>query len=632
MGMPEHSGRATIQRERLRLATQSTPFGPLVAPVPVTDKRGKATSISIQNPYAFLWLAGQQPSDFAETLRSTLDESSDTVSLLFYADEINCGRATADVKTREIMAVYWSIAEFGPLNLSQELFWFTLTTLRTHTINRMAGGFMQIATICLKELLLPLKNGLVFTLPSGNSRVLTGRLAIVVQDERAHKSAFGLKGATGTKFCALCMKYVDIKSTLLPDPTNFLIRGSSIPLDRTQLHSNATVRAVMSRLTDVASRADSSTELATLQQELGFLYSPYSPLLDHDLSLDFVSVFVWDWLHCHLASGVFSNEIEELAHRLDAYDLGGKTMCTYCNAFVWPRAYASGHLVFRPAEGSVDYAPSGTASEFMSVAPVLGKFLLSVVVPEGACSAEAQSMLALIDVIELLAVASYGKLADPGILERAVTAHLTLQSAAYGEELWKPKMHFVLHLADQLQRHGFLPGVAVQERKHRVVKRRARDRHGDRSFDHGVLTEVTVQHLHEIGLPFKGSVLDDARNAPPRLCAAIVASGYARDSDSIMTSRIARVQSRAVTMGDVVLYMEGSDVSVGEVYFHASINGMAHSCVSKWPVEFCDTHTKHCRVADDPRIVPTHLLLESVVYSKASVGSVSHVLVPVLRR
>ena len=107
----------------------------------------------------------------------------------------------------------------------------------------------------------------------------------------------------------LSMKYVDIKSTLLPDPTNFLIRGSSIPLDRTQPHSNATVSAVMSRFADIASRADAGAELATVQQELAFIYSPYSPLVDRDLSLNFVSVFVWDWLHCHLAGGVFSNEI-----------------------------------------------------------------------------------------------------------------------------------------------------------------------------------------------------------------------------------------------------------------------------------------------------------------------------------
>ena len=85
-------------------------------------------------------------------------------------------------------------------------------------------------------------------------------------------------------------------------------------------------------------------------------------------------------------------------------------------------------------------------------------------------------------------------------------------------------------------------------------------------------------------------------------------------------------------MGDVDLFMDGPDVAVGEVYFNVTVNDVPHSCVSKWCVEADESHWKSCRVADDPRIVPTRVLLESVVYSKALVGQVSHVLVPVLRR
>jgi hypothetical protein len=85
-------------------------------------------------------------------------------------------------------------------------------------------------------------------------------------------------------------------------------------------------------------------------------------------------------------------------------------------------------------------------------------------------------------------------------------------------------------------------------------------------------------------------------------------------------------------MGNVVLFMDGPDVAVAEVYFHVTVNDVPYSCVSKWCVEADESHWKACRGADDPRIVPTRDLLESAVYSKASVGQVSHVLVPVLRR
>jgi hypothetical protein len=180
----------------------------------------------------------------------------------------------------------------------------------------------------------------------------------------------------------------------------------------------------------------------------------------------------------------------------------------------------------------------------MSIAPVLGKFLQSVVVPEGVCTAEAQCMLALIDVIELLMVASYGKVADQTILDRAIDAHLALQFAAYGEGLWRPKMHYVLHLVDMLIRLGWPSMVAVQERNHRSITGRVRDRHGDCSFDTGVLCDVTAQNLHDIALPFRGSVLIDARAAPPRLRRAIISSAYACEADKIMTPRgIRRIAS-----------------------------------------------------------------------------------------
>ena len=87
------------------------------------------------------------------------------------------------------------------------------------------------------------------------------------------------------------------------------------------------------------------------------------------------------------------------------------------------------------------------------------------------------------------------------------------------------QLHFILHLADHLRRHVFLPAVFVQERKHRVIKRFVRDRHGDRSFDEGVVTEVTDQHLHDISMPLEGSVFHDERPAPSKLRDEIIAEG-----------------------------------------------------------------------------------------------------------
>ena len=76
---------------------------------------------------------------------------------------------------------------------------------------------------------------------------------------------------------------------------------------------------------------------------------------------------------------MFGSELLELTTRWCPYDLGGCAMYNYSSKFVWPRAYASGHLVFMPAEGSTDYSPSATGSEYLSIAPIIAKFLRAVV-------------------------------------------------------------------------------------------------------------------------------------------------------------------------------------------------------------------------------------------------------------
>ena len=62
--------------------------------------------------------------------------------------------------------------------------------------------------------------------------------------------------------------------------------------------------------------------------------------------------------------------------------------------------------------------------------------------------------------------------------------------------------------------------------------------------------------------------------ASPKVVAALRAYGFA-PAESALNGRIGRVQSKSITVGDVVLYLgDGhSDIRVGEIYFHANIGG-----------------------------------------------------------
>ena len=63
-------------------------------------------------------------------------------------------------------------------------------------------------------------------------------------------------------------------------------------------------------------------------------------------------------------------------------------------------------------------------------------------------------------------------------------------------------------------------------------------------------------------------------------------------------------------------------------FFHVSVNGRLHSCVSPW-----DTIEEHgrmakCIVRDAPIVLASSQIFESCVYSSAKVGTVSQIIVP----
>ena len=644
LGIPDAISRNTIARDRRRFCFLDTAHGKVIQTLTAVGKKTASVSIPFQHPFAFLWAACELCDAFRMFFSEVLDAHNGHLSIIYYADEIDCGRATPDVKTREVLAVYWSIREFGPFILSQENAWFCMMALRTETIGRIQDGMQQLTTLALKELIIPLEShGVVFSMPhGGTTRILLGRLVMIIQDEKAHKYSFGVKGAAGTKFCAMCSRYVAPGSTLLPDPTGYCISGDTIILDQAQLHTNDTVRAMIARLKDVSDeielcmlpleKAKLVRDLETMEKNFGYTYSPFSPMVDAELQLDLMDVWGWDWMHCYYSSGVFGNELVALMKALDKHGIGSQSLHGYVKLFEWPKCYANPKAVFQPGSSSEDYSPSGTASEYLSVSAIVALYIRSSVLRRNVCMREALSMLALTEVTDLLILASRGKIRDADRLEEAIHKHLRLHQEAYGSSIWKPKLHYILHLPDSLREHGFLPAVFVQERKHRVIKRHATHRHASMGYDTGVLEEVTAKHLYNLRTPYRNSAFATSQLASDRMRDTIVSEGACSPTDEVRTSSVCCVNSRQVSIGDVVLFesLEFGN-GVAEVYFHVEIAGVHISCISIWSVLEKINGTAKCVVRDcDVHLVRSNDIVTSVVYSRATVGNVSTVLVPVL--
>ena len=122
--------------------------------------------------------------------------------------------------------------------------------------------------------------------------------------------------------------------------------------------------------------------------------------------------------------------------------------------FKWPKSYASGRDVCKGSvqerERPEDVPPAGSASEMLSVGPVVRKWLEDVIKPKGICPAQVASMLLCIAVMDLLLQVNTGCI-SPAMLADAIARHYAAHVVAYGYTLFVPKHHYACCLS-----HGSL--------------------------------------------------------------------------------------------------------------------------------------------------------------------------------
>ena len=231
--------------------------------------------------------------------------------------------------------------------LCNESAWFTCCCVRSSRVKELADGMSELSKALLKLFfgapsVDDLRYGVLLPIPGDTSRLVTGKLGILIQDERAHKCMTYMKGATGHKICGCCQNVVGFKSAWLPDPTGFCVSSASTDVASFKPHTDATVRGIQRRLAEVA---DVSGELKMLQMQFGYVLCPNGILADNDLDVPLMSAFCWDWMHCYFVDGVFVWEFRALMMRLQEHSLGHSTFNNYLQSWVWPRGYASSKKV-----------------------------------------------------------------------------------------------------------------------------------------------------------------------------------------------------------------------------------------------------------------------------------------------
>lgn len=125
------TSRTSIKRSRDTAFDTNTPYGKLMQRFTLVGENGEAVSVDFISPQAMLWHACSECPKFARAVQQMLVKERPTIqkplTVCLYADEISPGNNLKRDNRRRVQAIYWSIRQLGPMQLSMESSWFFFT-------------------------------------------------------------------------------------------------------------------------------------------------------------------------------------------------------------------------------------------------------------------------------------------------------------------------------------------------------------------------------------------------------------------------------------------------------------------------------------------------------------------------
>ena len=170
-------------------------------------------------------------------------------------------------------------------------------------------------------------------------------------------------------------------------------------------------------------------------------------------------------------------------------------------------------------------------------------------------------------------------------------------------------------LPDMLRRFGYLLALFVEDRKHRLVSKYGRDRHNDKSWDAGLMEDVTCHQLWELAQPFYFAAKESKPVGLMRSIGQDLLPDIALDAIKILSSF--SVNGGKAAPGDVVAFVEDDSLSVGRLLLSVGVHSTTSSSlsfISKWRQLALEDEWLICEMSDDDDVVQVKTeTLESVL-------------------
>ena len=479
-------------------ANARTNYGPVVQSMEVGIPGLK--HLEYINPFAFLSYLSTISVSFAMMMKSVC-VLGQPLRIIIYADAFVPGNPMRPDKGRDVMAIYWCIADWPQHILQRSFAWPVFTIIQKKYLEKFPGGLSRLMRMILR---LFFKNksqsftkGMYVPCPSGDF-VVTAIFAGFLADLDGHREITNWKGCSGRRCCLSCDNITNMQWPPY--------KGREVPAScsDSNLFGARTNEDVFAIIDDLARdflqlKRGSSGKFEDKQKAKGITFSPHGLLLDADIRDVYKPIdhFIRDWQHTICQDGVANAHIwNVISHLKEHCHIGISTIQDFSQKCHYPASW--GNLKkdafdedrLRPKKNTI----KNFSSPILTMVIVLYLYLETHVkkqqMPE-----QFDAFQMLFHIIGLLRLGAEDAMRHTATLQTLIEKHLALCVELYGEYV-RPKAHHMLHIVEAMIWTGRLLSCFVTERKHRLLKQVAV--HTFRHFEHTVLTDVLNQSMEQI--------------------------------------------------------------------------------------------------------------------------------------
>jgi hypothetical protein len=489
-----------LRRDELeRMREQRPPHGPLLQEVRVPAKGGLGEIVvAFVHPIVLLIMLAERSEGFRRMLLERCHAGYG--DFVVCCDEAKPGNQLRPEVGRTFWGAYWTLTQFEDFWRAGTQGFQTLLVMSVKTCRRVEGGFSKVMQAVLAALfggdkgmdttgfLLPAM------VPSMPQVCIKLRFATLLADELALRTMLGAKGASGNKPCVRCKNIVARNAATRAEHSQYLQTVDSAEFDRFDQYNAQSLALALSRLKETY-EGSTRREHETAEKMYGYNYFPMGNVLSPGSVVlrDFPHSAHYDAMHSLLASGgVCSYEINNFLLKAREFISLQNTQSLSERLRLPCNRRLSFALSERLTHHESGHHLKGFAMDCLDLLPFVEALIHMVLAPQQIMQLHCRCFRLMREVVDVL---TGQKAMEPQQLREVNRQHRLLYDRLY-EDCVKPKLHFVWHCIDSLERWGQALTTFAPERRHRLGKQVAA--HSYKESHDTILRRTTLHMLDSI--------------------------------------------------------------------------------------------------------------------------------------